>query len=50
LAIGALRDVALGRGPIDFLLIGKFIVVAVIFLSAGHLLFRAKRKQFMDLL
>ena len=50
LAIGAMRDVALGRGPIDFLLIGKFIVVAVIFLSAGHLLFRAKRKQFMDLL
>jgi ABC-type polysaccharide/polyol phosphate export permease len=50
LAIGALRDVALGRGPIDVLLIGKFVAVAVIFAVAGHAVFRWNRRRFMDLL
>jgi len=50
LAIAALRDVALGRGPIDVLLLTKFIVVSLIILIGGHAIFRAKRNQFMDLL
>jgi ABC-type polysaccharide/polyol phosphate export permease len=50
LAIMALRDVSIGRGPIDLRLIAAFIVVSVVFLIAGHIIFRAKRHQFMDLL
>jgi lipopolysaccharide transport system permease protein len=50
LAIAALRDVVLGRAPVDLLLVGKFIAVAVIVAIAGHAIFRAKRRQFMDLL
>jgi lipopolysaccharide transport system permease protein len=50
LAIAALRDVALGNGRIDFVVLAKFIVVALIFAVGGHLIFRAKRDTFMDLL
>jgi lipopolysaccharide transport system permease protein len=50
LAIAALRDVSLGRGPIDALLLAKFIVVSLIFVIAGHAIFRATRSRFMDLL
>lgn len=50
LAIGALRDVTLGRGPLDILLIGKFIAVSAILAVAGHAIFRARRQYFMDLL
>jgi lipopolysaccharide transport system permease protein len=50
LAIAALRNVALGTGPIDVVLLAKFIVVALIFALGGHLIFRAKRNTFMDLL
>ena len=50
LAIASLREVALGRGPIDVLLLVKFVVASLILVVAGHLVFRAKRHQFMDLL
>ncbi len=50
LAIAAMREVVLGRGPIDFLVVAKFIAVALCIALAGHAIFRAKRRQFMDLL
>lgn len=50
LAIGALRDVTLGRGPLDGLLIAKFIAVSAILALAGHAIFRSRRQYFMDLL
>ena len=50
LAIAALRDVVLGRGPIDYLLIGKFIAVALAIAVAGHVIFRSNQRRFMDLL
>lgn len=50
LTIAALRDVSIGQGPIDLRLIAASIIVSVAFLIAGHSLFRAKRRQFMDLL
>lgn len=50
LAIAALRDVSLGRGPIDALLVAKFLLMSGIFLIIGHSIFRANRRHFMDLL
>jgi ABC-type polysaccharide/polyol phosphate export permease len=50
LAIAALREVALGRGPIDALLLLKFIALSLTFAIAGHVIFRARRRHFMDLL
>ena len=50
LGISSLREVALGSGAIDFLLLLKFLVVSAICLIGGHALFRMKRRQFMDLL
>jgi lipopolysaccharide transport system permease protein len=50
LAIAALRDVTLGRGPIDVFLMGKFLLISTILLILGHSMFRANRRHFMDLL
>ncbi len=50
LAIAALRDVVLGRGPVDMVLIGKFVLIAAVFASLGHVIFSANRRHFMDLL
>lgn len=50
LAIAALRDVVLGRGTVDLLLIAKFILVSALVALAGHWVFRSKRRHFMDLL
>jgi ABC-type polysaccharide/polyol phosphate export permease len=50
LAIAALREVTLGHGGLDITLILKFGVVSIVFLVAGHALFRFQRDQFMDLL
>lgn len=50
LTIAALRDVSIGQGPIDLRLIAAFIIVSAVFLFAGHTIFRAKQRQFMDLL
>jgi len=50
LGIGSLRDVTLGRGPIDFGLIVSFLLVAAGCAAVGHALFRALRRDFMDLL
>jgi len=50
LAIAALRDVSLGRGPIDGLLQATFVVASLLFVIVGHAIFRANRKKFMDLL
>jgi lipopolysaccharide transport system permease protein len=50
LAIAALRDLTLGRGPLDLVLLIKFICVAAIFLAGGHLIFRSLQRKFMDLL
>jgi len=46
----ALRDVVLGRGPVDMVLIGKFVLIAAVFASLGHVIFSANRRHFMDLL
>ena len=50
MGIGALREVALGRGPIDYGLVGQFLVVAVACAVIGHTVFRAMQRDFMDLL
>ncbi len=50
LAIAALRDVSLGHGSIDVVLMGKFFLMSAVFLIIGHGVFRAKRRHFMDLL
>jgi ABC-2 type transport system permease protein/lipopolysaccharide transport system permease protein len=50
MGIGALREVALGTGPIHYAAVGEFIVVAVVAAAVGHLVFRALRRDFMDLL
>jgi lipopolysaccharide transport system permease protein len=50
LAIAALRDVTLGRGPIDVLLVGKFLLMSATLLIIGHSIFRANKRHFMDLL
>ncbi|HTW83803.1 MAG TPA: ABC transporter permease [Candidatus Sulfotelmatobacter sp.] len=50
MAIGALREVTLGHGPIDFSLVGGFLAVAIVCACVGHALFRALRRDFMDLL
>lgn len=50
IGIAALREVTLGHGPVDYGLIGTFMVVAAFFAVAGHAIFRALRRDFMDLL
>jgi lipopolysaccharide transport system permease protein len=50
MGIGALREVALGRGPLDYNLIAAFIVVAAASALIGHAIFRSLRHEFMDLL
>jgi ABC-type polysaccharide/polyol phosphate export permease len=50
LAITALRDVTIDTGPVRFAVIGKFLLVAVVIVVAGHLAFRARRREYMDLL
>jgi ABC-2 type transport system permease protein/lipopolysaccharide transport system permease protein len=50
LSIGALRDVSMGHGSIDFRLLLTCLAVSALFLAVGHIVFRATRAQFMDLL
>ena len=50
LAIAALREVSLGRGNIDYALVGASVAVGLFTLAIGHLTFHALRGQFMDLL
>jgi ABC-type polysaccharide/polyol phosphate export permease len=50
MGIGALREVALGRGPVDYGLVGQFLAVAVACALIGHTIFRALQRDFMDLL
>jgi ABC-type polysaccharide/polyol phosphate export permease len=50
LGIGALREVALGRGPIDYHLVAVFVLVAALCAVCGHVLFRVLHRDFMDLL
>jgi ABC-2 type transport system permease protein/lipopolysaccharide transport system permease protein len=50
LSIAALREVTLGRGPIDVLLLVKFFVASLMILAFGHLIFISVRRKFMDLL
>jgi lipopolysaccharide transport system permease protein len=50
LAVGALREVTLGTGPIAYALVATSIAVGVFALAAGHVVFRSLRPQFMDLL
>jgi len=50
MAIGALREVALGRGAIDFGTIGRFVLIAAVIAGLGHAIFRRLRREFMDLL
>jgi ABC-type polysaccharide/polyol phosphate export permease len=50
MGIGALREVALGRGPIEYGLVGQFLVVAAACALIGHTIFRTLQRDFMDLL
>jgi ABC-type polysaccharide/polyol phosphate export permease len=50
MGIGALREVALGQGRIEYGLIGEFMLVSIVVGVVGHALFRALRRDFMDLL
>lgn len=50
MAIGALREVTINRGPVAFGTIGWFFVASVLVACAGHVLFRRLRPEFMDLL
>jgi ABC-type polysaccharide/polyol phosphate export permease len=50
LAIAALRDVSLGTGPIQWILIASFVAISGLFMIAGHVIFRLARPRFMDLL
>jgi len=50
LGIAALREVTLGKGPIDLGVVGMFLLISVVALVAGHLIFRSLRRDFMDLL
>jgi lipopolysaccharide transport system permease protein len=50
MAIGAIREVAIGVGPIDFALVLRFLTVGAIIAVLGHALFRRLRPDFMDLL
>jgi lipopolysaccharide transport system permease protein len=49
LAIASLRDVMLNRGAFDILEPVKFAVISIVFLIAGHAIFRSLRRGFMDL-
>jgi len=48
--IAALRDVVLGRGPVDMRLVLTALVVSSLILVGGHAIFRMTRRHFMDLL
>jgi ABC-type polysaccharide/polyol phosphate export permease len=48
-SITALRDVLLGRGPMDYGVIGTTLVSAALALALGAGIFRALKKDFMDL-
>ena len=50
LGIAALREVTLGKGPIDLGVVGMFLLISAVALVAGHLIFRSLRRDFMDLL
>jgi ABC-type polysaccharide/polyol phosphate export permease len=50
MAIGAMREVAIGSGPIDFVGVLRFLIVAVVVAALGHALFRRLRPEFMDML
>jgi lipopolysaccharide transport system permease protein len=50
LSISALREVALGRGPIDYGVIGTCVLASTVILLVGHTIFRKSRRHFMDLL
>lgn len=50
MAIGAIREVAIGAGSVDFAVVLRFLAVAVIIAAVGHGLFRRLRPDFMDLL
>jgi homopolymeric O-antigen transport system permease protein len=50
MAIGAMREVAIGTGPVDFRSVLLFLMVSAVIAAAGHVLFRSLRPEFMDLL
>jgi homopolymeric O-antigen transport system permease protein len=50
LGIGALREVTLGIGPIDYGAIAGFLFAALVSVAVGHALFRTLRHEFMNLL
>jgi len=50
LAIGAVREVSIATGPVDFGIILRFVLFAVVIAVTGHALFRRLRPEFMDLL
>lgn len=50
LAIAALREVTIGRGPFSGGTIALFLLVALGILVVGHIVFRTLRDDFMDLL
>lgn len=50
LEMGALREAALGTGPIDMGLIGAALLIAIVACVLGAVLFVRSRRDFMDLL
>jgi lipopolysaccharide transport system permease protein len=50
MGISALREVTLGRGPLDYGIVAGFIAAGMIVAVLGHAIFRALRPGFMDLL
>ena len=50
LGIGALREVTIATGAVDYGAIAGFLVAALLIVVLGHVLFRTLRHEFMNLL